>query len=146
VIDLPASVRPLFIAAGWRPGRALSIVCDELEALRSYPLATEVLGAFGGLHVGKCGHGRDCATSDILFTTRPSREGRWCVIDRESPGDDLFPLGEAHRAHLELFLDAQGRLFAYAIPDGRLWVVGESFSEGVERLLLGHKAAECDPA
>jgi hypothetical protein len=142
VVDLPESVRRLFLAAGWRPGRDVAIACDGLETLRSYPLAAEVLRSFSGLHVGTCGPGRDCATSDILFTTRPSRDGRWCVIDRESPGDDLFPLGQASRAHMEVFLDAQGRLFVYMVPDDRLLAIGESFVVGVERLLLGHRGPE----
>jgi hypothetical protein len=83
VIEVPESVRPLFLAAGWRPGRDVPIACDGLEALRSYSFAARILRAFGGLQVGECGPGRDCATCDILFTTHPSREGRWCVIDRE---------------------------------------------------------------
>lgn len=140
MVGVPESVRPLFFGAGWRPGRDMPIACDALESLRSYPLAARVLRAFGGLHVGACGPGRDCATSDIVFTTCPSRDDRFSIIDPESPGDDLFPLGEASRGHLELFLDARGRLLAYAVPNGRLWVIGESFGVGVERLLLGHRA------
>jgi hypothetical protein len=60
------------------------------------------------------------------------------VIDEESPGDDLFPLGEAHRRHYQSFLDARGRLVVYSPISGDLWVMGETFAAGVERLLLGH--------
>lgn len=77
------------------------------------------------------------ATSDIAFTTRPTPADRDAVAELEVPGDDLFPVGVAHRAYLELFLDARGRLLAYGIPDGSLGLVGETFEDGIERLLLG---------
>jgi hypothetical protein len=41
---------------------------------------------------------------------------------------------------MAIFLDARGRLFVYLIPNGRLLAIGETFGEGVERLLLGHRA------
>jgi hypothetical protein len=138
MIELPESIRPLFLFAGWYPGRQTSIRFDRVEGLRSFPLAASLLLTFGGLKVGRCGPGRDCARSDIHFTANPSVDGRYAVAELESPGDDLFPLGTAHHEHSELFLDAQGRLFEYGVPDGSLWVAGESFGVGVERLLLGH--------
>jgi hypothetical protein len=138
MVDVPRSVRDHFLAAGWHPGRHVPIHFDRLETLRSYPLAAELLATFGGLHVGECGPGRDCAKSDIEFTLLPSQNDRYAVIDEESPGDDLFPLGEAHRRHYQIFLDARGRLVVYSPISGDLWVMGETFAAGVERLLLGH--------
>jgi SUKH-3 immunity protein len=135
--SLPESCLQLFEAAGWFPGRSVDVHFDRLESLRSYDLAEPLLREFGGLHVGKCGPGRDCATSDIEFSRHLSVADRYAVSALESPGSDLFPMGQAHLGHLELFLDERGRLFAYGVPDGSLQVVGESFFEGVERLLIG---------
>jgi hypothetical protein len=128
----------MFLAAGWYPGRRVAVRFDRVQTLRTFPLAAELLQAFAGLRVGSCGPGRNHSTSDIEFTSRPSVEDRYAVAQLESPGDDLFPLGEAHVRHMELFLDVWGRLVVYGVPDGSLRVVGESFGEGVERLLLGH--------
>ena len=138
MIDVPESVLPLFEAAGWSPGRSIEVQFGELTSLRSYPLAKELITTFGGLKVGTCGRGRDCAKSDIEFTASPSIETRIAVAKLESPGDDLFPLGDSHRKHADLFLDASGRVHAWGVPDGSLCVVGSSFGDAVERLLLGY--------
>ncbi len=138
-MELPESVRPLFAAAGWCPDRRITVQFDRVQGLRSYALTAPLLQTFGGLHVGKCGAGRDCAASDVQFTSRPSVDDRYAVADLERLGDDLFPLGMAHGQHLELFLDVCGRLLIYDVPGGNLSVVGESFQAGIERILLGHR-------
>jgi hypothetical protein len=79
MIDVPERVRPLFLAAGWYTGRRIPISCDRIEALQSYPLAVEVVRTFGGLRVGTCGPGRDCARSDIEFTASASADDRYAV-------------------------------------------------------------------
>jgi len=92
---------------------------------------------FGGLKVGRCGPGEVRVTSDIAFLWRPSAAYREAVAEFERPGDELFPLAAAHEGHMEVFLDARGRLVVDSCPDGGLYVVGRTFAEGVERLLLG---------
>jgi hypothetical protein len=139
VSQVPKSCLWKFLRAGWYPGRrAWFTRFDGLESLASCKLGTALTREFGGLHVGRTGPGRDHAVSDIYFYRRPSAEHRYAVKTIEQAGDDLFPLGEAHEGHMELFLDARGRLVVYGVPDGSLAVVGESFGEGVERLLLGY--------
>jgi hypothetical protein len=138
-VELPESVRPLFAAAGWHFDRRIAVQFDRVQDLLSYPLAAPLLQTFGGLQVGECGGGRDWAASDVQFTNRPSVDDRYAVADLEQPGDDLFPLGMAHRQHLELFLDACGRLVVYDVPGGTLSVAGRSFQAGIERILLGHR-------
>ncbi len=140
--EVPDNVRPLFLAAGWYPGRHVGVRFDRVEGLRSFPAAAPLLVSFGGLRVGASGPGRDCAASDIEFTLKPSAGARYAVGKLESPGDDLFPLGMAGNRHLDLFLDARGRLWAYCVPNGRLDNIGDSFEVGVVRLLLGHKWPE----
>ncbi|MGI8979353.1 MAG: SUKH-3 domain-containing protein [Pirellulaceae bacterium] len=143
MVVVPDSVLPLFLAAGWYSNRRVVVCFDRLASLRSYSMAAELLETLGGLHIGTCGPGRHCATSDIEFTLSPSIDHRYAVGEMETPGDDLFPLGEAHKRHMELFLDARGRLMVYGVQDGSLSVRGDSFAEGIERMLLGQLAKDC---
>src|SRR4051812_46675868 len=115
VVEVPESVRPIFLAAGWAPGRRVAVQFDRVEHLQPFPLSAELLATFGGLSIGTSGAGRDCARSDIQFTARPSVRDRYAVAEMEAPGDDLFPLGRAQHEHVELFLDARGRLLMFCI-------------------------------
>lgn len=134
---VPDSCRGMFESAGWTPGRRVEVMYDRLESLSSFTLADSILREFAGLRVGRSGPGRECAASDIEFHSLPSVDHRHAVPELDPAGADLFPLGEAHNGHLELFLDQNGRVFAYGVPDGVLRCVGDSFREAVERLLLG---------
>jgi hypothetical protein len=139
MVAIPVSCQHLFKSAGWFPGRTVEVRFDRVEVLRSFPIAAGLLREYGGLRVGKCGPGRDCATSDIEFTTAPSLKDRDAVSALETAGDDLFPIGSAHHRHMELFVDSAGRLVAYGVPDGKIYTVGESIIDGIERLLLGYR-------
>jgi hypothetical protein len=110
-----------------------------LEALRSFAVADVLLRQFSGLRVGSTGGGRECATSDIEFYTEPSSDHRYAVAKLEADGSDLFPLGQAQHEDIDIFVDASGQGFAYMVPNGKLKRVGKSFSDAVERLLLGLK-------
>ncbi|QDU96751.1 SUKH-3 domain-containing protein [Lignipirellula cremea] len=140
---LPESVRPLFLAAGWFPGRrAWFTRTAGLRRLASYSRGAALVREFGGLHVGLSGPGRERPASDVQFYRWPTAACRDAVADQESPGADLFPLGLAHRGHMEFFVDAQGRLLVDSIPDGRLLTAGETFEDGIECLLLGRSWPE----
>lgn len=140
---LPESVTPWFRAAGWFPGRrAWFTWCRGLKRLCSFSLGAALIHEFGGLRVGRVGPGEECATSDLQFHRCPSDADRYSVAELEAPGDDLFPLGLAHRGYMELFIDRRGRLWVYGVPDGSLAVAGETFGAGVERLLLARKWPE----
>lgn len=137
---MPESVRPQFLATGWFPGRrAWFTFSSGLKSLASYQQGSALVSAFGGLRVGHSGPGQECATSDVAFYRWPTAAHRESVVEMESPGDDLFPLAEAQVGYLELFVDARGRLLVYAVPDGSLTIAGDSFGEGIERLLLGRR-------
>ena len=135
---IPESCRALFLAAGWCPGRRTDVSLDMLNGLESFSMGSALVREFGGLSVGDCGPGRDCARSDIKFFSSPSIQDRYNIIDVRQPAD-LFPIGCAHREHMELFIDSKGRIFGYGIPDGSLLCIGESFGDAVERLLLGFR-------
>jgi hypothetical protein len=108
-----------------------------LKRLASFPLGRALVREFGGLHVGQNGPGENCATSDIRFHRSPTAAHRESILDLESTGEDFFPLAEAQLGYLELFINARGRLLTYGVPDGSLYVAGETFAAGIERLLLG---------
>lgn len=108
-----------------------------LKHLASYAEGSAVLKEFAGLHVGHTGPGENCATSDLRFYRWPTAAHRESILDLEPQGEDFFPLAEAQLGYLELFLDARGQLLVYAVPDGSLTVAGQTFAEGLERLLLG---------
>ncbi|WP_390676377.1 SUKH-3 domain-containing protein [Aquisphaera giovannonii] len=79
-------------------------------------MADPILREFAGLRVGRSGPGRDRAASDIEFHTRPSFDHRYAVAELEPAGADLFPLGNVHNRHMELFIGPEGRVFAYLVP------------------------------
>jgi len=129
VANLSLPVRALFEAAGW------SQSCEK----RSADLSASIFAEVGGLHVGHAGPGTECAASDIQFFG----EAR---VDRHSFLASLFPaigpvvaIADAHNQHIMLFLDRRGRFLAFTAPDSKLYVAGESFSQCVERLLLGYR-------
>lgn len=140
-IELPATVRPLFETAGWYPGRRSWFSgAWGLSRLSSYSFGMAVIRELGGLHVWPREPGEVCFADDISFLRWPTAAHREGVAEVESPGDDLFPIGIAHVGYLEMFVSSRGELVGHWIPDGTRYVFGDSFSEGIERLLLGRPA------
>src|SRR3954464_7384875 len=91
---VPPSCESLFRTAGWFPGRAKSVDVRGLRELKTFALAAGLLSEVGGLHVGRCGPGRDQAASDIRFLSHASAGDRSTVANRpEFADEDLFPLG-----------------------------------------------------
>ena len=132
MIDIPDSVRPLFVAAGWHPGRRMA---PAPGVSVDHPAAT-ILAEFDGLRVGKMGAGEECATSDLAFQQLPREDP---VIDTWESllSTRLVGIAEFHRAYGELHIDSVGRCFANSIVDDVFAFVGASFGEAVECLLLG---------
>ena len=128
----------MFIRAGWYPRRRAWLTrFDGLESLTSFRRGAALIREFGGLHVGRTRPGRDQAASDISFFRRPSVQHRYAVERIEHPDDDLFPLGCVQQRYLDLFLDSREQVWVYSIVCGRLWQVGNTFTDSIERLLLG---------
>jgi SUKH-3 immunity protein len=63
MIELPASIAVHFLAAGWRPGRHVTVA----PAVTTDHPAHAILAEFGGLRVGQAGQGEECGTSDLVF-------------------------------------------------------------------------------
>ncbi len=111
-----------------------------LSALKSFREGSSVLEELGGLKVGGVGAGFNCGKSDIEFRAAASVANRYSIADRpDLHADELFPIADAHNGHMELFVGASVRLYALNVVDGRVSVVSDEFSAGIEKILLGHR-------
>ena len=69
-MKLPSTIEPLFVSAGWKPGRVVrpSIEVRDSNAFRKGAYeGAEILQEMQGLQVGTVGPGTDFAKSDIAF-------------------------------------------------------------------------------
>ena len=122
--------------AGWFDGRRVAVVPSP--GIRLFPKAHEVLAEFGGLRMGKCGAGMECATSDVQIEPGLATHLTSELHEAErSLNTRLFPLGEVHRGHGYLIIDEYGR--TYLLSD-KLSPFAPTFSRCLELLLLGKKA------
>lgn len=131
MIEVPTTVRPLFVTAGWCPNRAVQL----LSSVPAGHPAIGILTQFGGLRVGAAGPGQECATSDVDFQERPSNPTRdlWTRLLRT----ELVGIAEMHNAHEELYIDREGRCYGASQIHDAFYFEGSSFNEAIERLLLG---------
>jgi hypothetical protein len=136
VFDLPESVKPLFVAAGWHPGREVPV---PSSVPADHPAAA-VLVALGGLTVipGRKA-GEECAPDDLAFQELESDESVTEVWGGLL-GTRLIGVAETHRGHCELYVAADGRCFGHSLMHDAFYFEGASFAEAVERSLLGRRA------
>jgi hypothetical protein len=130
--SLPSSVEPLFLAAGWSPGRRIAVP----EQIPAHHPACQVLAEFGGLNVGRTGLGEECAASDIAFRQLVG-DSSFVRFWSEQLHACLIGVAEVHNAHGELYVDTIGRWFVLSLTNDSICFTGSSFSEAMERLLLG---------
>jgi len=135
-MDIPVSVRPLFVAAGWQPGRR---VCVDGRVPQLHP-AHGVLQEVGGLRVGRSEVGGiECARSDLEFCFCEADQdilSTWSELLRSR----LIEVAEVHNRHGWLLVDEAGRCFGASQVHDAFYFEGQTFGEAVERLLLGRKA------
>jgi hypothetical protein len=134
--EIPSSIRPLFLAAGWHrhPGRRVAV---PPTVPAQHPGAA-VLAEFGGLAIGQSGAGEECATSDVAFQLLGSDASiirAWNKLLRT----ELVGVANIQNAHAELYLDTRWRFFWASCIDDGFCFEGASFSEAMERLLLGRR-------
>lgn len=135
--EIPSGVRPLFLAAGWRPGRRVEVD----PALPAHHPAVGILAEFGGLTVGRPGVGEECATSDVAFRLLWP-DASILRVWSERLQTQLVGVADLHHAHAELYVDLRGRYFWASCIDDGFCFEGASFAEAMERLLLGRR---CQP-
>ena len=134
MIDIPADIEPLFVAAGWRQG-----VRKFDSAISGLPdsLAEQIISEFGGLRVGKCGAGIDLATSDVRFLITPDPDKGGAVEEWTHVLGPLSAIADAHHEHMMIFVSAGGDYFFFTDPDEKMYLGGRSFGEAMRKLLLG---------
>lgn len=135
-MDIPAGVRPLFVAAGWKSGRRIRVDGRVPQLHPAYGVLQEV----GGLHVGRSEVGGiECARSDLEFGFCEADRGilsTWSELLRSR----LIEVAEVHNRHGWLIVDEAGRCFGASIIHDAFYFEGQTFGEAAERLLLGRKA------
>jgi hypothetical protein len=135
MFDLPASVRPLFEAAGWFPGRHTS----ASVTLSAHHPAASFLAEFGGLKVTPGEYeGEECAPNDMdIHEVTPDAFIKvWSKLLRT----DLIGVAEVHYRHGELFVAEDGRCFGRSNIHPAFYFEGSTIAEAVERQLLGRRA------
>src|SRR5262245_50558739 len=133
--EIPKRVAPLFVEAGWYPGR---------HAVVS---TAAILAEFGGLTVGRTGDGEECAASDVAFgeiTLDESIIDVWGQL-LETRLVGVAEVHHSHGAHGELQNDGFGRSCGASQVQDAFWFAGASFGEAMERLLLGRRSPPCSP-
>lgn len=136
MLEPPASVMPLFVAAGWMPGRRVAVAP---VVPRDHP-AFDVLRQVGGLRVGTVGVGWECARSDIEFKQPDDEVLHEASAWAELLGTTLIGVAEVHNHHAALLIDSIGRCFGLSYIHDAFYFEGHVFGEAVERLLLGRPA------
>ncbi|MBZ9994834.1 SUKH-3 domain-containing protein [Mesorhizobium sp. BH1-1-4] len=134
---LPTAVLPIFTAAGWFVGRKVPLTP---AVPTGHPVAA-ILSEFGGLNVGELGPGIECARSDIVFGWFPHEAYEEISEIGDLLETDLAYLAEAHNGHQSLYLDREGRVFDVSPVAPGIRLVGRSFGEAMERILLGRKGS-----
>lgn len=134
-IEPPESVRRLFTDAGWYPARKMPV---PARIPTGHP-AEVVLERFGGLTVGRCGAGEECATSDVAFRDLGPADPD-VLSWSELLGTPLAGVAEVHHSHGELYVGGCGRYFGRSCIHDAFYFEGASFGEAVERLLLGRRS------
>jgi SUKH-3 immunity protein len=133
MIDLPASIRGSFLAAGWRPGRSVAVA----SAVATDHPACAILAEFGGLRVGQSGCGEECAKSDVMF--QPLWPDSSIRMWEELLVTQLIGVADVCHRHAELYVDHHGRFFGASVVHDAFYFHGASFEETME-LLLGRRA------
>ena len=135
MLQLPSSVEALFLSAGWRPSAEASMQLTDSPSAQDQ--AQAVIGQFRGLRVGAVGPGRGLAASDVHFYSHVRPEVAGVVHAWSHQLGELAGVATAHHDHIILFVSSAGGFYAFTDPDERLYSIGQSVGEAMERLLLG---------
>ena len=135
MLEPTSSVSHLFATAGWRL-EEVSMPTIE-PAASAEEVAKAVIARFKGLLVGSTGHGREQAASNVHFYTEPRPEVSIAVEAWRAKLGSLSAVAAAHNEHIIIFVGSGGKYYAFTDSDEQLYSIGQTFSEAMERLLLG---------
>ncbi len=139
LIELPESLRPRFLAAGW-PTTSTEPLPGFVPP--EHPAAA-LLEQLAGLRVGTCGAGEECATSDVAFGTFEHLHGSEEFLEwQQLLGSTLVSIAEVQHGHGALLMDERGRCYVLSLIHDALWMQGRDFIQAMETLIFGRKASE----
>jgi hypothetical protein len=128
-------VVPLALAAGWSPERTVEL---SLALPLAHP-ATRILKRFAGLIIRPTSRaGVECATTSISFAYLPGDNeiARWeRTLDCE-----LIHIAETDEGSSALLIGSCGCCFGVSGIHPAFYMVGESFAQATENLLLGRRS------
>lgn len=128
-------VTDILTEAGWHQGRSVMLNDYVSSDNVIFPVAAKVVCEFGGLHVGHCGPGIECATSDVHIDPRSASHVKDDLANYANHlATKLFAIGEVHRGHGFLVIDESGKTYLLSDTLDRF---ASSIEESLERLLLG---------
>jgi hypothetical protein len=133
------AIAKVFIQSGWK-GSSLDRPALPTEQPKS--TAERIIAEFGSLHVGSAGAGRDLAASDVHFYSQLRPEVSVVAERWLKTTGILWGIATAHHDHMIILAGAQGKIYAFTDPDEQLYLLGSTFGEAMERLLLGHSYGE----
>lgn len=136
-LEIVPSVRPLFQAAGWRPGRRVAV---DSRVPTSHP-AHAILEELGGLRVGHTGLGLgiECAASDLDFCFDEGDAfyiSTWSALLESA----IVQVATVHNDHGWFYVDEDGRCFGASQVHDAFYFEGPTFSEATESVLVGRRS------
>ena len=138
MVELPESVLPLFVAAGWYPGRRVAVS----PAVPDDHPAAAILAAFGGLTVARPEdtQGEECGVDDLAFRELFPHPA---ILDLDVWAGlldtRLIGVADIHYDHAEWYVATDGRVFGRSRVHDAFWLAGDSFAEAAERSLFGRR-------
>ncbi len=128
MLDIPLTVRPNFVAAGWISGRRVVV---ERGIPVDHPAAA-ILAEFGGLHVRETSDVRsdvvfeyhDIALDPLLMSWQEFLKTRFVYVGHSSGGNEYF------------LVDHKGCWFEATKGNIGFTFIGNTFAEAIERILL----------
>lgn len=138
----PEPVEAMLRAAGWHQGHQVALACSGAMTFQVFARAEEVLREFGGLHIGACGPGSDCARSDVRIHADGMGHLTPTLAEQEALLQTrLCPIGSFQHEHGHLIIDSEGRIYTLSAVSGEFRSFAPTFSDALESLLLGIKIA-----
>lgn len=137
-LQFPPTIIPDLTAAGWKPGRSVSVSDLQFDEFRMFPAAEEVLREMRGLVIPARPHGKDHASTPLNFDPALPADYTQCVDGLvKRAGGEVFPLAEGGGGYDQYFIDTRRRVFCYSTLAGDYFLESESFERAIENLILG---------
>ena len=136
MITIPSTLQPVFIAAGWRAADPSSRPVEDAKSATDR--CRVIIGEFGGLRVGQSGPGIEVAASDVHFYSGPRPEVGEVTLPWRRQVGSTAAFATAHNDHMVLLVNDAGEFFVFTDPDEKLYNVGKSFGDLLQRLIWGY--------